>query len=308
VTTGNVDVSSPVAQVSAVSEVIVYPGYAGTTGDAALLVLSPPTAAPAIPLVTEAPAAGTRLKIAGWGLTGESQETPSTLQWAETTLQGDELCEKFRGYDGASELCVEDETQSAAPCQGDSGSPLLEETAHGPVELGLFNGGSAGCATSNVGTYTWAHLFAPWVNEAASALGPLAGSSAPLGGTAATPGVYVTVRSATHKVAFRVANDGHHVVHLTIEANLTCDHHRSLVWVFPFFFNESGPMVNGTIRYPYQSASTRSWHGARGGLNLHFMADGLVEGRFSAGIRSRNRHIGSCYTPALKFWAYRARG
>lgn len=54
IVTGNVEWSSSARQVSGVSKVIVYPGYSRSylVGDAALLVLSTPTSAPAIGLGT----------------------------------------------------------------------------------------------------------------------------------------------------------------------------------------------------------------------------------------------------------------
>jgi len=54
VVTGNVDWTAPSRQVFGVSRVVVYPGFNRVylTGDAALLILSAPTSAPAISLAS----------------------------------------------------------------------------------------------------------------------------------------------------------------------------------------------------------------------------------------------------------------
>jgi secreted trypsin-like serine protease len=75
VVTGAVEWDAPARQLSGVSRVIIYPQFSRRLddGDAALLVLSTPTTAPAITLATAANAgwvhAGTAGTIAGWGKT-----------------------------------------------------------------------------------------------------------------------------------------------------------------------------------------------------------------------------------------------
>lgn len=309
VVTGDVDDTAPDAQVSHVSGVIVYPGYNGAGADAALLVLSPPTTAPAIPLDREEPPTETPVKMVGWGKSSESEQSvPSILRWGNATLPGSELCEEKYGrreYNPDTELCVLDPTGSAGTCEGDSGGPLIEETSGGPVDLGVTRGSGA-CSTTSPSVYARADVIAPWVDEAASALAPLAQAPGEAPASTATPGVYVTVRSATRRVSFRVTSDGRHVTHLSVEARLSCEHYRS--HVLEFGVSSTGAINNGTIREAGQTSPSRSLGVGRVGINLRFVTNGLVEARVSDRVRLRDKRFGLCYAPSIQFWAYRARG
>ena len=182
VVTGNVDWASSERQVSGVSQVIVFPGYKVSKaspivfGDAALLVLSTPTTAPAIHLATPAQAkrvrTGTRATVAGWGQTYYGQAEPTEwLMWARTVVEGSR-CEGLPGR-----ICAIDFPRfKSGVCHGDSGGPLLEELAHdrGTIEIGITQAGFGECSTRRPGIFTRANLIAPWANRWIATLDPSA--------------------------------------------------------------------------------------------------------------------------------------
>jgi secreted trypsin-like serine protease len=191
VITGRLDVSdSTGGQVSAVTQVLPYPEYdpADAYGDAALLVLATPTAAPSLTLATPADlgllTAGTSGQIAGWGLlSGSNPDLPSALQWASTVLQGPSVCASEYGasVDVSSELCAVDyPTFSTGTCNGDSGGPLIAFRADGtPVEIGITSRGPLGCDTNEPDIFTRSDLVSPWEVQEATSLAQLPPSSPP---------------------------------------------------------------------------------------------------------------------------------
>ncbi len=187
VVTGNVDWGSETErQVSSVSRVIVYPyfetsGPLAGWGDAALLVLSAPTTAPAIHLATAAESElwqpGTGAIMAGWGRTYyEQEDLTESLQWAETVVQGSEWCKNnASGFHARGQLCtINPPSYGTGGCNGDSGGPLLVEKAgaHKVVEIGILQGGYGKCSTTEPTVYTRSEQVAKWVYEWAEALKP----------------------------------------------------------------------------------------------------------------------------------------
>jgi len=183
VITGNVDWMAPEHQVSAVSRVIVYPGFVRSVldRDAALLVLSAPTIAPAIPLAawpsdSSKLQPGTAALLAGWGKTYYEQEVPTErLQWAETAVQGPGWCEKnASSFYAASELCtIDPPNYTTGTCEGDSGGPLIANAPSGGIiEIGIISTGYEGCSTTRPDVFTRADLISSWVHEWTEALKP----------------------------------------------------------------------------------------------------------------------------------------
>jgi trypsin len=180
VVTGNVDWASPERQVSEVSQVVVFPHYKASAtspivfGDAALLVLSTPTTAPAISLATPAQAkrvrTGTRATVAGWGQTSYGQSEPTEwLMWAKTEVEG-KRCEGLPGR-----ICAIDFPKfNSGVCHGDSGGPLLETLPHdrGTIEIGITQAGFGECSTKRPGIFTRANLIAPWADRWIATLNP----------------------------------------------------------------------------------------------------------------------------------------
>lgn len=177
VVTGNADWTASPRQVSGVSQVLPYPGYyiGGPLegyGDAALLVLSTPTSAPAIPLATSADTSllrgGTGADIVGWGDTIYEQEEPTTqLQWAKTVVQSEAYCNAhISSFHPRGQICtIDPPSYSTGVCHGDSGGPLLAAGANGSglVEIGVTSTTGDECSPALPDVFTRADLISPWV-------------------------------------------------------------------------------------------------------------------------------------------------
>ena len=150
----------------------------GRRGDAALLELSTPTTAPAIPLATSANAerlrAGTHALIAGWGEIeyGQKQLT-GELMWARSTVRGGHCIGSH--FNMKARICVTHPPGVASgSCFGDSGGPLLAAGPRGQglVEIGLAHAVFGNCSTKFPDIYTRADLISPWVDRWIAALDP----------------------------------------------------------------------------------------------------------------------------------------
>jgi secreted trypsin-like serine protease len=314
VITGNVDWQSAESQVSGVSEVIVHPAYVPKRddfGDAALLVLSTPTTAPAIGLGGW-PSNETRALIAGWGQTVPGESPSTALQWAETTVQSQESCEqRIEGFRPDAELCAIDAVNSATSiCSGDSGGPLIESSSTGPAEIGVTTQTTTRCSPEYPNTFTATAFIQPWVSEAVGALSTLASPGAPSSATA-VPGRYATVGSAVHRVVFRVTEDGQHVVNLTGEASISCQHGTSASYGAVALVagrNSPAPIHEGIMRQSIGVSGTRFYQPGTFGAYLHFVRPGLAEGHLYLRVKARNRQFGLCYAPAVRFFARQVGG
>jgi secreted trypsin-like serine protease len=193
VITGNVRWMASFRVLSGVSRTIVYPGFdrATLSGDAALLILSTPTTAPAITLAStasDAPIlkAGTAGIVAGWGKSIPEQPAPTeVLQSAHTVVQQTGYCEHdAKPFDSEDELCAIDAPgDEAGICFGDSGAPLFARNPNGSgvVELGLASHLYGQCSTTHPAVYTRADTIAPWLDESiAAAAALLAPASRPV--------------------------------------------------------------------------------------------------------------------------------
>jgi len=176
VVSGSPDWSDPSQrQISTVSQVIPDPLYDPTTdtNDAALLVLSTPTTAPATPLATSADGyleqGGTPAFIAGWGATYDGEPLPPTyLQWAHTVVQRAAYCRLHNpDFNSLLELCAVDAPQdSAGACNGDSGGPLSAYDASGQfIEVGLITQVPADCNTYTADYFTAIAPLYPWITS-----------------------------------------------------------------------------------------------------------------------------------------------
>lgn len=187
VVTGRTDWSDTSSgQLLGVSQVIVYPGYDRSTGDgdAALLVLASPTAAPAIPLATANDlnilAAGTTGFIAGWGATYAGDPSlPTALQAATTVVQSPAYCAQQEqadsvSFNAATAFCaINPPNFTAGTCYGDSGGPLLAARPDGTYfEMGITSRGDVNCNTSYPDVFTRVDLISPWASGWITALRP----------------------------------------------------------------------------------------------------------------------------------------
>jgi secreted trypsin-like serine protease len=306
VTTASVDLKSTRARISRVSEVIVDPSYDLSTGDndAALLVLRTPTPAPTVALAGSPGVPGTVALIAGWGETAYGRRnTPSILRWASATVQTTARCQQtFRRFDPAIELCAMNASKTAGTCNGDSGGPLLAQTARGPLELGLLSAGLQGCPLFEPRAYTRADILTSWIRAAAEALSALARTSPHLT-VNATPGTYTTVPSAEHRVTVRVTADGRGLVDLHARATIACE--RESI-IFNASFPRAGSLHEGVLGSSLAYPRAPSWAPGRLQLRLRVDAGGLLEGRLYVHVHARTKGAGRCYPRTVRFWASRA--
>jgi trypsin len=166
-------------QVSSVAEVVAFPGFRTPTliGDAALLVLSAPVSAPAIPLAGSSDGAlyagGTQLNIAGWGLTnGGATRTPTVLREGQTVIQSAGYCERAAKkivptFNGRHQLCaVSKPRYEVSSCHGDSGGPGIAHRPDGSsVQVGVISLGAAECDPRSPEIQTRVDTISSWVNE-----------------------------------------------------------------------------------------------------------------------------------------------
>jgi len=323
VVTGNVDWASSPRQVSGVSQVVVYPGYSRTelAGDAALLILTTPTTAPAITLAAY-PSDSARLQggasatMAGWGETLPEQGKPSgTLSWAATTVQQTSYCEaNAPPFHAGSEICtIDPPSDETGICFGDSGGPLIahDPSGAGDMELGVTSHIYGDCLTDRPSVFTRADVIAPWVNEwitAARTVPEPAPTPAPKptptppapANTAVlvtspvppnTPGYYLTGPSRTRRVVIHVGGDGRHIVAISIKMPARCRHGHSQP------LEESAGNITITNHIARETLALKAGRETEPGritVFLRFTASAGLEGRLRAHIRFRSPRVGLC--------------
>ncbi len=313
VVTGRLDWSdTSIGQVSGVSQVIVNPGYDPTThvDDAALLVLSTPTTAPAITLANGSDASlwqpPTRVAIAGWGLTDGSDpdSIPTQLQWATTVTQPASYCELQAslggiGFNPDLQLCtVNAPTYDTGTCNGDSGGPVLGNYwGTQPVEVGITSLVPSGCTTGQADFFTRADAIsawaANWVNDVAP--GPI---PTPTPTPAAPPseplaGIYTGQTSQHRQLKLQVSPAQTAVSRYSIASRLRCHDGRQPVYVSSI---EDLPL--GQLRF---GATVHGRHGLTEKVAGTFNTTGGVAGTFS--IVVRNTPHGYCHAGPLRWSA-----
>jgi trypsin len=165
---------------SRVSQVLVFPGYRPTRflNDAALLVLTEPVGAPALPLATPADAPliarGAPVAVAGWGLTDvEPPRPPAVLREAQSVVQSAQPCQRslrrvLAVYSPASQICVKSPPGAGASlCDGDSGGPGIARRPDGtPVQIGVISlKGSLDCNPRTPQVLARVDQVSSWVAE-----------------------------------------------------------------------------------------------------------------------------------------------
>ena len=180
VATGTTTPSKALRQnVFRVLETHVYPGFdpGGLQGDAGVLILDRPTAAPPIALAGSGDAAlyegGAEVQLAGWGVTrANAKQAPESLRATKMVVQRPSVCkQKTRNdrpnYSTALQMCTLDTpTKRSGGCFGDSGGPAIGHRADGtPVELGVISTGGAFCSTKLPNVLTRVDVISTWVSE-----------------------------------------------------------------------------------------------------------------------------------------------
>jgi secreted trypsin-like serine protease len=162
----------------------VFPGFDPgiVRGDAGVLILAAPTAAPPIPLATAADASlylgGSEVLVAGWGLQrADSSTAPKRLRTGSTLIQQPSFCKrKTRPYEPAyspgQQMCtLEVPDRKVGDCFGDSGGPAIASRADGSaVEIGITSTGAPGCDTRFPNIFTRVDLVSAWALEWAAAI------------------------------------------------------------------------------------------------------------------------------------------
>jgi secreted trypsin-like serine protease len=170
---------SSAENVFGVSAVHVFPSFDPGVihGDAAVLILSRPTSAPAIPLAGPDDAAlyggGAAVTVAGWGLTqAQNRQAPDNLRSATMTVQTASSCQRktrgfYREFSPAVQLCLlSPPANKSGTCFGDSGGPAIGQRADGtPVELGVISVVGPLCTPQAPNVLTRVDYVFSWVAE-----------------------------------------------------------------------------------------------------------------------------------------------
>jgi secreted trypsin-like serine protease len=166
-----------------VVETHIFPGFdpGNLRGDAGILVLDRPTAAPPLAMAGAADAAlyagGAPVQLAGWGLTrSNARKGPGSLRATGMTVQAPALCKrKTRSYyppfSAAAQLCTLATPTKSGGCFGDSGGPAIAQRADGVlIHLGIISSGGPFCSTKLPNILTRTDLVSTWVAEWAAAI------------------------------------------------------------------------------------------------------------------------------------------
>jgi secreted trypsin-like serine protease len=192
VVTGTADIrDSVVRQVSKVARTIVNPHFNRfkVHNDAALLILTTPTTAPAIALAVPEDAALLAAKtpawIAGWGLFGPLHNLRRTpvLRRGATYVQSRLYCRNharlyYPFFNYSSQLCtITPPSFAIGTCHGDSGGPALAFRADAtPVQIGITSLGAPDCNTRVPDIFTRVDRIYGWI---AAEVAAAAGAPAP---------------------------------------------------------------------------------------------------------------------------------
>jgi secreted trypsin-like serine protease len=185
--------------VFAVTETHVFPSFDPgiVHGDAAILILSRPTAAPPLALAGAADAAlyegGASVSVAGWGLTrAQNRQAPANMRSATMTVQKDSACRRktkgyYKDYSGTFQLCLLSPPKNkAGTCFGDSGGPAIATRPDGTqVELAVISVVGPLCTPEAPNVLTRVDYVSTWVSEWIAAVetgapAPFVDPSAPL--------------------------------------------------------------------------------------------------------------------------------
>lgn len=156
----------------------VFPGFDPGVihGDAAILVLDRPTAAPPIAMAGTADAelygGGAEVRLAGWGLTrAGAKEPPANLRTTTMLVKAPGRCRTktspfYRPYLPSAQACLLSSNAASGGCFGDSGGPAIGLRPDGtPVELGITSTGGPDCSTKAPTVVTRVDFVSGWVAE-----------------------------------------------------------------------------------------------------------------------------------------------
>lgn len=173
---GSNDLEDPAGRVVRnVLAVFIHPDFATNEGtsenDLALLLLDQPVAGfPLLPVLDDPLLllTGDAVTVAGWGTStaGLAEPTPILQKAPAEIISNEDATIVFGPVITPVHLAAVDPDETATPCVGDSGSPLIKEIAGVDTLIGLVSFGSADCSDASLPTiYTRIPLFAPWIEE-----------------------------------------------------------------------------------------------------------------------------------------------
>jgi secreted trypsin-like serine protease len=169
----------PQADVSDVVQVLAYPNFDPTKlqGDAGLLILAAPVAAPPLAMATGADVAlydpGDELTIAGWGIDNrDTGHAPNQLQAATVPVEEAGRCKRgvrrfYPFFDPTHQVCTLDVPGlHVTACHGDSGGPAIATRSDGtPVEIGVTSLGDGSCNPSSPAVLTRVDQISTWAQS-----------------------------------------------------------------------------------------------------------------------------------------------
>jgi secreted trypsin-like serine protease len=120
-------------------------------------------------LATTVPVTGTKVMVAGWGVTPESSIGSERLQYVEYATAADFICSQFMGaqFDGKKMICASEGIKG--PCAGDSGGPVVYKTNVNDTHytaIGLVSFGLAeSCGETSIDVFTKIPTYLRWISE-----------------------------------------------------------------------------------------------------------------------------------------------
>lgn len=182
VVTGSADLRAPTVQLSRVAQMVRHPDWrmkveGAPRDDLMLIRLATPSTAPIVPLAPgAAPAAGTLLRVAGWGSTSYNRANDSfgpdtpVLRTVRVKVRSAASCVEAYGsgvFWPSEMLCASLPGQDA--CAGDSGGPLVQGEGPETALVGVVSWGT-GCALARYpGVYSTIAANRCWIT---STIGP----------------------------------------------------------------------------------------------------------------------------------------
>jgi len=185
-----------------VSAIRVHPSYSERTGrnDVAVLLLSQPTSAPALPLAGAGEggltAGGAPVVLYGWGgVANERGSHSDEIREGGMRMLSDQSCRQLWEdlYSPVGELCaVGPNAGKPDACPGDSGGPLLGGQGFAARLVGIVSFGGRICGDPTAPTvFTRVSAYAGWIAQQSGATAPPAPAPDP---TPAPPADTSTIR------------------------------------------------------------------------------------------------------------------
>lgn len=154
------------------AEIIIHPNYDAATTDNDVALIRTNEAANVTPVQfatapEQNPAAGTEVRVIGYGTTTSGGEASNTLLQVDVPIVSDADCAAGYGnLNAPNMLCAGAPTQDEAnpgrdSCQGDSGGPLFVDGDQ-PVQIGVVSFG-IGCGAPLPGVYAEVSTYAEWI-------------------------------------------------------------------------------------------------------------------------------------------------